>query len=343
MSVKEERQWEVGAAGVGLGLLGARSGLRGGCSFAEATPVTTSDGLKPIGELKIGDRVLARDEKTGAYAFEPITQVFRHRDPVEAHLTLEDPATGATEVIETTPNHPFHVPGRGFVEAAALKAGDPVSRALSDEPISTSGVAQLIADRSDLSDVLRVKTLTFENQPFWAYNLEVSKDHTFFVGATRAWVHNGPCPVELTPALMEQLAASRANLVTPRTATGVVAASPGQRGHSGQTNREGFPPSSDLMPQVLELAKQMGIPLKRSGASDNGVPGAFLAAHAEKQLALVADVFAVDTAMCAGCRQFVSNLSVAQGRTIIVQDPTRFGSSRRRAQSGSRFNGSTES
>jgi hypothetical protein len=37
---------------------------------------------------------------------------------------------------------------------------------------------------------LRVKALTFENQPFWAYNLEVGEDHTFFVGMERAWVHN---------------------------------------------------------------------------------------------------------------------------------------------------------
>jgi len=41
-----------------------------------------------------------------------------------------------------------------------------------------------------MSDVLRVKTLTFENQPFSAYNLEVAEDHTFFIGAERAWVHN---------------------------------------------------------------------------------------------------------------------------------------------------------
>ena len=72
---------------------------RFGCSFAEGTPVATSDGLKPIGELKTGDRVLARSEETGAYAFEPITQVFRHQDPVKVYLTLEDPTTGATEAI----------------------------------------------------------------------------------------------------------------------------------------------------------------------------------------------------------------------------------------------------
>src|SRR5262249_28225647 len=159
-------------------------------SFAETTLVTTSEGLKPIGDVKIGERVLARSEATGEYAFEPVTQVLRHQDPLKVYLTLEDPATGSTEIIETTPLHLFHAPGYGFIPAAALEAGNPVSRALSDKPISTFAVAQLIADRNDMSDVLRVKTLTFENQPFSAYNLEVGEDHTFFVGAERAWVHN---------------------------------------------------------------------------------------------------------------------------------------------------------
>ena len=157
-------------------------------SFAETTPVTTREGLKPIGDVKTGERVLARSEVTGAYTFEPVTQVYSHQDPVKVRLTLEDPATGAAEVVETTPEHLFYMPGLGFVEAAALTPGDPVSRAPSAEPPVVS-VVRLI-NLNDLSDTLRVEALTLEHQPFWAYNLEVAQDHTFFVGASRAWVHN---------------------------------------------------------------------------------------------------------------------------------------------------------
>src|SRR5262249_48345347 len=178
------------------GLFAAEAGVVAGCSsFAETTPVATLDGLRPISELKAGDSVLAQNEVTGAYAFEPITKVFRHQDPVKVHLTLEDLATGATEVIETTPEHPFHVPARGFVPAASLKPGDAISRAAA----SASSVVRLTSGRADTSEVLRVKTLAFEDQPFWAYNLEVSEHHTFFVGASRAWVHNAlPCLPILT-------------------------------------------------------------------------------------------------------------------------------------------------
>jgi hypothetical protein len=158
--------------------------------------------LKPIGDLKTGDRVLARSEETGAYAFEPITQVFRHQDPVKVHLTLEDPATGATEVIETTPEHPFHVPLRGFVPAGSLKPDDAVSRA----DAGSSSVVRLISDQSGTLEVLRVKNLTFDNQPFLAYNLEVGEDHTFFVGAIRAWVHNNGC-VNFVSATTERMKA----------------------------------------------------------------------------------------------------------------------------------------
>ena len=179
-----ENAWE----GAKNGWQNIRVAIRGCAdSFAESTPVATSEGLKPIGDLKTGDRVLARSEETGAYAFEPITQVFRHQDPMKVHLTLEDPATGATEVIETTPEHPFHVPGRGFVPAGSLKPDDAVSRA----DAGSSSVVRLIFDQSGTLEVLRVKNLTYDNQPFLAYNLEVGEDHTFFVGTIRAWVHNG--------------------------------------------------------------------------------------------------------------------------------------------------------
>jgi hypothetical protein len=170
-------------------------------SFAETTPVTTSEGLKPIGELKNGDAVLARNEMTGAYAFEPVTQVYRHQDPVKVRLTLEDPATGAAEVVETTPEHSFYVPGLGFVEAAALTPGDHVSRAPSAEPPSVS-IVRLI-NLNDTSDALRVKALSLEYQPFWAYNLEVADYHTFFVGADRAWVHNPKCNLNSNEAVSE--------------------------------------------------------------------------------------------------------------------------------------------
>jgi hypothetical protein len=53
--------------------------------------------------VKPGERVLARSQATGEYAFEPVIQVFRYQDPVNVYLTLEDPTTGSTEIIETTP------------------------------------------------------------------------------------------------------------------------------------------------------------------------------------------------------------------------------------------------
>ena len=85
------------------------------------------------------------------------------------------------------------MPGRGFVPAGSLKPDDEVSRAPSNEPAASSSLVRLIAGQSTPPEVLRVKTLTFENQPFLAYNFEIGEDHTFFVGVGRAWVHNGKC------------------------------------------------------------------------------------------------------------------------------------------------------
>jgi RHS repeat-associated protein len=190
LTTEEQRAVHFDTATLAFGL---RSFRRGDCSFTDVTPVSTPDGLRAIGELKIGDRVLARNEVTGAYSFKPITKVFRHQEQMKVRLTLEDPATGQTDVVETTTEHPFHVPGQGFVAAASLKPGDPVSRALSADPLGTFSVVRLAADLSDTFGALRVKTLTLEDEAFWAYNLAVADDHTYHVGQSRGWVHNA-CP-----------------------------------------------------------------------------------------------------------------------------------------------------
>ncbi|NJO55393.1 MAG: hypothetical protein HC834_02465 [Rhodospirillales bacterium] len=130
----------------------------------------------------VGDLVLARNETTGAYGFKPIAEVFRHRDPVKLHLTLEDPATGTTEVIETTPGHEFHSPDNGFVAAVTLKPGDLVSRADITEPRPGFSVVRLTADLRDAAGAVRVKALSLEYRPFEAYDLSVADHHTFFVG-----------------------------------------------------------------------------------------------------------------------------------------------------------------
>ena len=76
--------------------------------------------------------------------------------------------------IETTPEHPFYVDGKGWTDAQELEVGDLL--------ISTDG---------QLTPVEDVR-FTGETKP--VYNMSITNDHTYFVGDAdwqfSVWVHN---------------------------------------------------------------------------------------------------------------------------------------------------------
>ena len=52
----------------------------GGCCFIAGTLVETSEGLKRIEDIHVGDLVRARDDKTGATFVKPVVKLFRRPD-----------------------------------------------------------------------------------------------------------------------------------------------------------------------------------------------------------------------------------------------------------------------
>jgi len=134
------------------------------CSFPADTAVATPDGERPIGELSVGDAVLAYEEasgKTGAY---PVSAVLVHDDPAIADLVIDG------ELVTTTPDHPFFTTEAGWTEAGNLWVGAHVRSAH-----GRSGIVSSV-------------TISAEPQPMW--DLTVAGAHTFFVGEGRWLVHN---------------------------------------------------------------------------------------------------------------------------------------------------------
>jgi Pretoxin HINT domain len=137
----------------------------GGC-FIGDTPVLMADGVtKRIDAVAIGDRVMARDEKTGLVAVGAIDRVFRHH--VAETLLLK---TDEGEVVETTAEHRFASEKRGFVSAGQLRPGD-----------------RLLTHNDRAVAVVSTGTRSAE---VTVYNLSVDRFQTFFIGGARLWVHN---------------------------------------------------------------------------------------------------------------------------------------------------------
>lgn len=62
---------------------------------------------------------------TGDTTWKPVIQLFHNQDKSILHLTLQsDNDTLTNEILGVTPEHPFHVKDKGWVEAGKLEIGD---------------------------------------------------------------------------------------------------------------------------------------------------------------------------------------------------------------------------
>ena len=138
----------------------------GNC-FIAGTLVATSDGMKPIEDIEVGDEVLAYDPETGEQAYKPVVRLFRNTtdDWYHVHVNEQD--------ITCTAEHPFYVADiEEFVPAKDLKVGQHV----------------LLADGTcAVVDGILVEELS---TPEATYNFEVEDYHTYYVSEDKVLVHN---------------------------------------------------------------------------------------------------------------------------------------------------------
>jgi hypothetical protein len=136
----------------------------GKCSFSADTPVATDQGEKPIGDLKVGDKVLAYDQESGTTGSYAVQAVLVNDDTEIEYLRIDG------EWLETTPEHPFYTEEKGWVEAGDLWQGAHIRK----------------ADGS----FGQVETVEIVQKHKQMYNLTVEQAHTFFVGEQKWLVHN---------------------------------------------------------------------------------------------------------------------------------------------------------
>ncbi|WP_137936092.1 polymorphic toxin-type HINT domain-containing protein [Chitinivorax sp. B] len=161
-------------AGLGKGAGTAGQIVNSCCCFPAGTPVETEFGSQPIEQIKVGQRVYARDPQTGATALKPVTQLMTTQGKPLYQLVTRNLVTGAIEQMNVTDNHPYWVQGQGWVDAAALKP-------------------YMVLDSLNQGALL-VVSLTSLNRVETTYNFTVADFHTYFAGKQKAFVHNnGNC------------------------------------------------------------------------------------------------------------------------------------------------------
>ncbi|MFI6425838.1 polymorphic toxin-type HINT domain-containing protein, partial [Promicromonospora sp. NPDC050880] len=140
-----------------------------GACFVAGTPVLTVDGVKPIQDIVVGDKVWTRNLDTGLDELQLVAETFVHQALALYHLTIDD------QRVSTTAEHPFMTADRGWQMAGNLHPGD-----LLVTPEGTTVLQAVQVEEHDLADIVEV------------YNFHVENTHTYYVlaGDTPLLVHN---------------------------------------------------------------------------------------------------------------------------------------------------------
>ena len=97
---------------------GKENKLNGKC-FTADTLICTGQGYSPISELKKGDAIYSRDERTGETGLRKVEDVFC----TQAH-TIRQIWLDGIQKIRATAYHPFYIKEKGWVNAINLQEGD---------------------------------------------------------------------------------------------------------------------------------------------------------------------------------------------------------------------------
>lgn len=137
-------------------------------------PVRTDKGLIPIQKIKVGDRVLARNEHSGRIEYEKVVGLV----PPHPSKLVKLQIAGEAHALEPTPNHPFFARRAGQTAGTWIPAGQ----------LERSD--QVLTARNGWRKVLSVTPANGEQT---VYNFEVDADHDYFAGNEAVLVHNALC------------------------------------------------------------------------------------------------------------------------------------------------------
>jgi hypothetical protein len=185
-----ERSWAeagIAIAGAALSLIGlgaaakAIKGLKGvkclfGKCFVAGTLIHTSEGERPIEEIRVGEKVWARNLATGLDELQLVEETFVRQTTTLYHLTV------AGSVVTTTDEHPFMVQNMGWILARDLQRGD-----ILVTPDGTATLDQVEIEHRDDAETV--------------YNIHVETHHNYFVyaGDVPVLVHNAVHAKALKP------------------------------------------------------------------------------------------------------------------------------------------------
>ena len=148
------------------GNLGSKTVTSTNC-FTGDTKVLTSNGLKNIEDINIGDKVLSMKLNTMKAEEKEVTEKFIHETKEDIYdIYIEN------EIIQATYAHLVFTKNKGWVAVSKLEKGD----ILIDTDCKEISIQKICKEKN--------------TESFNVYNIEVEDNHTYFVGENNVLVHN---------------------------------------------------------------------------------------------------------------------------------------------------------
>ena len=136
--------------------------------FIAGTLIAIETGFAGIESIKPGDLVLSTNADTMESGYKKVLEKYVRKTRELVHIIA-----GGEEIV-STPDHPYYVAGRGFVNACQLCIGSPL----------------LDADGRVLETEQIYKESLEEDEEVTVYNFQVEEWHTYHVGEMEVLVHN---------------------------------------------------------------------------------------------------------------------------------------------------------
>ncbi|MDG6477041.1 polymorphic toxin-type HINT domain-containing protein, partial [Glaesserella parasuis] len=166
----------------------------GTCSFHGDMEVKTDKGYRQISSIKVGDKVLAKNERTGITTYQKVQAHYSNPYDYTVYVEVAD-SKGKYHTIVSNKIHPFFtqvLSGRVPISSEGHSYNGEIAKAQWVDAQHLQKGYRLLAESGEWQTVTKVE---IKQERLKAYNMTVEKDHTYFIRGTNAdnegvWVHN---------------------------------------------------------------------------------------------------------------------------------------------------------
>ncbi|KAE9537811.1 hypothetical protein A1D25_09790 [Ursidibacter arcticus] len=166
----------------------------GTCSFRGDMEVKTDKGYQPISSIKVGDKVLAKNEITGITTYQKVQAHYSNPYDYTVYVEVKD-GKGKFQTIVSNKIHPFFTQVLSGIAPASSEGhyynGEIAKAQWIDAQYLQKGYRLLSAN----GEWQTVSNVNIKAEALKAYNMTVATDHTYFIRGAKAdnegvWVHN---------------------------------------------------------------------------------------------------------------------------------------------------------